>query len=319
MKNNKILLIHNGNNKVKPTIASLLRLPIVDTIANLHSLESKLEFVNSNNSFVTDVTCADNINDFELFELKNHCKIIKIFTNYDDDIKNLESVHGIENYDKIQWYRSLSHKLWAADEIITWQNFKHELCVNKNHNVTFTCARTGTHILANIVKTFGENFMHHDNDIISSKRFDHLINSEKIYSVIRTEFYDLLASKAVGKQLGFAMVTTKNNYSKNVEICKKLSSRKIERAEADEFLNDFINFADLLLLAATVFNKKIMLTKFEFLSPYFNKLPVLKNPYNAKQLILNQDELTKMIYKIHDPIYQTVSNQLVKYCGLCLL
>ena len=35
---------------------------------------------------------ADFIDDLELLELKNHCKVIKVFTDYDFDLENLKSL-----------------------------------------------------------------------------------------------------------------------------------------------------------------------------------------------------------------------------------
>ncbi len=309
-----ILLLHNGNSIVKNYISELFDFLPMPTIANFLDLDSKINFLQKNQKIVTDLTCCDIISNKELFELKKYCKIIKVFTDYEHDLENLEPVYHNE-FTKTQWLRALHYKLWASDEIFYFKGFNF-INTSQDSDIIFTPGRCGTNLLSSIVNV--PNWLHHNDDLINRSDFQKLSNSSKIFTIYRKNLYSLVASNSVIDRLGFVMITNKDNYQKNLQLCETIRPYCIEKDYIEEILTNFLDFVDLLLLLKVLYRRNISLSRFDFLKSFFNHSRSLKNPYDLDKLIVNQKEIITLIEKEYQEIYDFAINQMVKYCGLAI-
>lgn len=318
--NKPVLIIHNGNRTVKKLIAEKLNLDTSNTIASIATLEDKIKFLKSNRNVVTDLTSADVISYIDLFKLKKHCKIIKILSPYQYDLENLEGMHDKNSFTQLQWMKSLSSRLWAADQIIKVDQFETFNSKKLDHNICFTIGRTGSHILLSVVNLTENELLHPTNELLSDNdRLQRLICANKIFSVYRNDLYHLVASKILADQLGFFMITTKENYQKNVEIAQSIKPFLVTEENVIKILGHFLNFIDLVLLLKVYYNKDIHVTNLESLKRHSKNLETLKNPYNLDSMIINKLEIEKIINSKFQKIYQYSVDTLIKHCGLSIL
>ena len=309
-----VLLLHNGNSRVKNNLADKFGARAVPCISCFDSINNKIEFLVNNPGTITDLTSADQISNLELFELKNYCTIIKVITSFDDDLNNLEDVVDVATHTKLDWLRFTSTRLWAADKIY-WDNFSSIDCNTHERPIIFTTGRSGTNVLASILNL---SYLHHDNDILASDKFYQLKNSAHIHSVVRKDFLSLFASSIIGKKLGIILTTESTLSAVNTRIARA-TPFNISEVDINEAADMFINFVDLLLLLKILFNKKISVVEYENLKSYFDNIKYKKNPYLYEDLILNLGEFNDCVAIKYQPFYKHASNQIFKYCGITLL
>jgi len=317
MKNkNPVLLLHNGNSKVKKLIAHSLNLEVADCITCFNSLDEKIKFLKSNKNIVTDLTAADTLANTDLYELKKYCQTIKVISSYKDDLDNLEDVFTADRYTKDIWLQAIHQRLWATDTII-WSNYTSEIASINKENIIFSPGRVGTHVLKDI--TGISKHVHHCDNFINSDRFNQVLLSKTIFSVYRKNFIDYVSSMEIANYLGTVMLTTKDNYQQNLDIVKSADPFELSIVTANNHLDSVLNFVDLLLLFKVQFSKQIIFTNLEQLVGSGKIKNVIKNPYVANKIITNYDYAKESFVTTYQPIYDSAISQIIRHCGITML
>jgi len=322
---NNIFLIHNGNSRVKSTVAERLNLKILPCItADWHiddlvysTLEEKLYFLCSNTNYVTDVTPADNLSYQDLYQIQQKVKVVKVLTSFENDLENLEPVWS--QYDQLQWKRNICYGLWLYNEIIKFDEIAFdELTVPKNQEpVIFTPGRSGSHVLKGV--TGIEPYFHHDSDLFNNKNWVTLSASKEIYSILRRSFLSQVLSHHMTDLLGFRMRTLDFNLTENQTLIKNLEAAAITPNTLTETLNFLISFVDYLLFVKMFVNPNVKFTCYEDLHPYYDKIPHKKNPYHARDYASNINVVEPIINIQYNPIYQHALGQIGRVVGLAIL
>jgi hypothetical protein len=320
---NNILYLHNGNSAVKHwaehRYSDYRVMPCVTDewdIGNkkISLLNDKLEFLKSNNNILFDLTSADTLSNFDLSKLATHCKILKICTTHNYDLANLEEVWKPESYNYTQWLQASMLRFWAADQIIHIKESTNLLQGTSGTPIVFTPGRCGTHVLMDILKL--PTFLHHTSSLLGTELFTNLINAKEIFSVLRKSFINQVASDTIGNKIAFVL-STNINISQNVEIFKN-KNLTITDQEINDSFDKLTSYADILIGLKILWNKKINFCYFEDLSSYFNSISFLKNPYDAKKIITNYNEIEDLILKNYQPAYQKMVNRIDQLFGLSI-
>lgn len=310
------LLIHNGNVLVKSWAASYFNcqiLPCFGDIWNINGLtishaNDKLKYLSSAN-FCTDAMLSES--EIDLWTIKSDCKIIKILTSFQRDKQYLDPAW--QNYDHVQWLRNSFFGLSVADEIIFLDDIDQSSALTAQDTIVLSPGRCGTHLLKDLLEI--ETHLHHNDDILTSPRFQTILSQRMIYSIMRKNFHEQAVSDAIARDKGGMMLT----YPWTLDLMKtKVKTWSNITFTEEDALNTWLkmtSFADLLLGIRILYNKSIKFYFMENFQPYFNQTDVIKNPYNKKNLISNYQQSVD-ICKKYQPLYEQCINNIVQYIGL---
>jgi hypothetical protein len=329
---NNILYLHNGNIAVKKWAErkNLTHkvMPCVTDEWNIDnkkisSIDDKIEFLKSNNNIIFDLSSADILSNVDLYRLSVYCKVLKIFTTYTYDLDNLEEVWLPESYTYDQWITASINRVWAADQIIYFKESVNLLADTSVKQLVFTPGRCGTHVLKSIIN-ISEHY-HHDKVSQSDPTiFTNLTNSMEIFSVLRKSFVNQVTSDAIAFKIKLVLVSkdnteeeTQRKFNKKAEIFKNKNLTLTEQDIQDSF-DKIANYADMLISLKILWNKKIKFCYYEDLSDYFDSVNYIKNPYDAKTIITNYNEIKDVVLKEYQPAYQRIMNRIEQSIGLSI-
>jgi hypothetical protein len=280
------------------------------------TLEEKLYFLCSNTNYVTDVTPADNLSYYDLYQIQQQVKVVKVFTSFKNDLENLEPVWS--QYDQLQWKRNICYGLWIYDEIINFDSIVVEPPGNANlGDVIFTPSRSGSHVLKGVTRI--DTYFHHDNDLLTNQNWQTVIHANQIYTVMRRDFLGQVLSHHMTNLIGFRMRTLDFNLEENQKIISNIQPGPMTADTLEETLNFLISFVDYLLFIKLFVNQNIKFTCYEDLHPHYHKIPHKKNPYQARDYVTNIEEIEPVIKKKYNPIYQHALGQIGRVVGLAIL
>jgi hypothetical protein len=306
-----ILLLHNGNSRVKNLIATKFEMKVANCIADI---PNKVDFFKSNTNVVADLTCADELDDHKLLELSEHCHIVKALTSHEDDLKNLEPIYS-SSYDEEQWMRATMKRFWVAHEIIWIGDWQMPTSVSKP-KISFTMGRCGSHVISSVTNT---EFLHHWLHLIGDKDlFSKLVDAEHIYTACRAKFFNYLCSSAIGRKTDYVSQTEENEVETD-ELIKSVEKFELTYSNFEFYISSMVNFVDMLLFLKIVYNKSISLTLYEELSDHYGKISFKKNSYKYEDLIENIEEFRSIAEERYQPVYQHAMNQMIRHCGKTLL
>lgn len=303
-----ILLLHNGNAKAKEWGYSLYPDHQIMPCYTVDWPEDKVNFIAQQNNIICDITSADSINYTELCLLKKDFFIIKILTLYQHDLDNLEDVWDKNIYSYEQWRSASMCRLSVADQIMFYNNLPFTLNSNQQGEMIFSPGRCGSHVLQEIINV--KDIYHHDQSL-TTEGFDILVNSNKLFSILRKNFFKTVISRFGITTLGQVMLSNKNNIEQNKNVVKQCTPVNIGEETFIAEFNTIATFLDQLLGFKILWNKDISLFYLEELSPHFNKLKILKNPYEASDIISNYEQALEFGEK-----YQKLYNLLLKIANL---
>lgn len=319
------ILLHNGNKNIKPRLATLWGATPVPCITDhwiidnqtFFTVQEKISFFNNCTNIVSDLTTADRIELTDLVKFKKNLKFVKVVSGYNEDLSNIEEVWNKENYTQTQWIESLFCRLSISDQLIWWNNISLPHCEDLEPMV-FTPGRCGTHLILDITQLPLTNYLHHDNEIIHKEKFQKIINSKKIYAVLRKSLLKQTLSDLVAKTVGHYMLTTKDN----VEQHKKIVSRwnKIQFSEEDCLvsLTRIMNYVDILLGLRYFYDKNIVFGLLEDLSHHYDQTTTyIKNPWEYNDLIENYTQAVE-ICETYQLFYNSIINNATKILGTSL-
>lgn len=267
----------------------------------LETIDSKLALLKSNSNLLFDLTTADSISNLDLAEIKKHCTIIKVVSSLDNDTKHLEDVWTVYNHH--QWLRSITCRLWCADQILYYQTAV-AFDSDNTEPIVFTPGRCGTHVLKGV--TGVDKFMHHENDVLFNSAFSELSNASTIFVVLRENYLKQCLGDSLMNYIGYAMISTVDNWEAN-----KLAADHIQPfvVEESEFVNSFdklVNFLDVLYALKYFWRKEIVFTIFELLKDHFDRIKTLKNPYSYEKIVANYDDIVAVGQTRYQPYYETL-------------
>jgi hypothetical protein len=309
------LILHNGNQLVKPWFSSKLKnSKIMPCIADswtvdgsaLRDFDSRIQYSKSNTNVCTDLTCADNIPTLILAQLKETFTCVKIISDHNLDIANLDPAWELDQYNQMQWLRASLYRLSMSDELIFWHKPKLP-SAQTTPPIIFTTGRSGTHVLKEVLDT--KHFCHHDNNIIADHRFQRLITAEFIGAVARKSFLKYLLSVEIAKQRRL-IITTVDSFKEIQQEVQMWQPIHIDKDACDQALDSFANYVDLLLALFYFYNKSINFSLLEDLSDHYDSIAVVKNPYHAPDLCSNYDWVAELCEKTYQPIYENILKKL---------
>lgn len=311
------LLIHNGNNSVSSWAASFFDcqpLPFFndDWVFDqriIKSFHEKVSYLNSGN-FCTSITASEGLDIFHTYKDLKNIKIVKILTSLNDDRNNLDPAWNFKKYNQDQWITNSFFGLSIADQLIKWHDFAPIDIKNDQGHIIFTPGRSGTHILKSLLDV---NFLHHDH-LSKSLNFSKLMPYQYISSILRKCFHDYALSDTIGEIYGF-VITTNDNLSDIQNTIESWQPIIFDESHARRCWEKMTTFLDILLGLKIVYNKKINFYLMEDLKPYYHQIPILKNPYDKKKLILNYDESLEICEK-YQPQYDNLITKIINMIGL---
>ena len=256
------------------------------------------------------------------------CNSYSDWENLPDHIKKeCEDVHDFKpisleqsdntnnNYTEYYWLQSIIYGLTISNKILFWD--KISFANNTDlPEIAFTLGRCGTHVLLELSGV--EKAIHHDNEIIKdSARFNRLINSKKILSILRRSFLDQVVSDAISNTYHI-MITDSENLEHNQSI---INGWKPFEVTEDDILDSFkkvIDYTDLLIGMNLFYNKKVEFSILENLKPHLGRIRIKKNPYQPRALISNYDQVVEECAKTYQPIYDKIIAKLENSFGVNL-
>lgn len=319
------ILLHNGNKNIKTGLATLwgsIPVPCVTDqwVINQQSfftIQEKISFFNNRTNIISDLTTADRIELIDLIELKKKLKFVKVVTGYNEDLSNLEEVWNKENYTQSQWLESLFCRLSVSDQLVWWNNISLPQCEDLEP-IVFTPGRCGTHLILDINQLPSTNYLHHNNEIIHKEEFQQIINSKKIYAVLRKSLLKQTLSDLVAKTIGYCMLTTKDNFDQNKDIVSGWAKIKFSEEDCLSSLIKIINYVDILLGLKYFYNKNIAFGLLEDLAHHYNQTTTyIKNPWEYDDLIENYTQAVE-ICEIYQSFYDSIINNVIKILGTSL-
>ena len=314
-----VLYLHNGNRAVKSwakeyfPLHTVMPCFTVDWEVNkkkLETFDSKLEYLASSNNVLFDLTPADNIDDIILAKTKQYCKVVKVVTSYDNDIKNLEDVW--QEYNNDQWLHNLCNRLWLADYEIYFDHIS--LPSSNGNNTIFTPGRCGSHLMRDVVSC--NKIVHHSNSMCSPE-LQEVVNSGVVFTVLRKSFLDFFSSHVIGEKTGLKLVTDTTNINEHRELTNQMSIR-CNFADIQQAFSTITNFVDLLLSLKHYQNKDIRFCYYEDLSEFYSKARSTKVPYNKSKLIENYNEIEPIIQLDIQPLYSAILRRVESSVGLTI-
>lgn len=217
-----------------------------------------------------------------------------------------------KSYHEIQWLISLFDNLTVADETV----FLNEISLmgtTTQPEIVFTPGRCGTHVVKQITKV--KVFMHHNDQLLEdTERFQRLVDSKLIISVLRRKFVDFVASKVIGEN-NFFMLTKKTDLDKNKKIVEQWKPLEITHDDIHRVFKDLISYTDLLIGLNLFYHKKIKFSCLESLDHWFDNIEYLKNPYTHKDLIANYDQVVDICTRIYQPVYDEILDKIQTQFG----
>jgi hypothetical protein len=159
-------------------------------------------------------------------------------------------------------------------------------------------------------------YMHHGPSEYARFNFDRLINTEKIFSVLRKNFINQVVSDAISDKIEL-VVTTKNNLNQHKQLFKNKEIDITDHDIACSF-DKLASYVDILIALKIFWKKEIGFCYYEDLSSHFNSITVLKNPYDNKKIITNYNEIEEKILKNYQPLYQKMLNKIEQNIGLSI-
>jgi hypothetical protein len=179
--------------------------------------------------------------------------------------------------------------------------------------IVFTPGRCGTHVMKEITKV--KEFMHHNDQLLEdTERFQRLINSELIISVLRRKFVDFVASKVIGGN-NFHMLTKKTDLDKNKKMVEQWKPLEITHDDIDLVFHDVISYTDLLIGLNLFYHKKIKFSFLESLGHWFDNIEYVKNPYTHRDLIANYDQVVDICTRVYQPVYDEILDKIQTQFG----
>lgn len=315
-----ILCLHNGLRSIKPFLQQQYPqhrlLPnIADAWPGQESIEQRIEYLKHNDDVIFDLTPADRLPFDVLCQIGSHCHVIKIVTHRDQDLSDLEDSWDPTHYDDQQWKQAAAMRFWMADQVVY---YKYSMTHCKTSTIgpatVFTPGRSGSHVL---MSTLGINtLLHHDLSIITSDRFQQLLDSRQIHTVLRKSLWDHVASLAVANRFGF-MVTHREKLSQHRALAQEYRPFSVTENDISGTLETLCYFVDVLLSLDRIWQKKIEFCYLEDLSNHFDRARTVKNPYDLKSIIENHDEMRQLCQDRYQPIYRRVLDRCGKMLGVC--
>lgn len=220
---------------------------------------------------------------------------------------------GSKSYHETQWLISLFNNLTVADETV----FLNEIPLmgtTTHPEIVFTPGRCGTHVIKAITKVNEQ--MHHDYQLLEdTKRFQRLIDSKLIISVLRRKFVDFVASKVIGEKYDFNMITKKKNLDKNKTIVSQWKPLELTHDDIDQVFRGLIPYTDLLIGLNLFYHKKIQFSLLENLDHWFDNIEYIKNPYSHRDMIANYDQVVDICTRIYQPVYDQILDKIQTQFG----
>ena len=317
-----LLYIHNGNQAVKqwmgarhPSHTIMPCITVTWTVGNLvlTSIDAKLEFLRNNSNIICDLSAADELDPYDLARFKSCCEVIKVFSTLENDLENLEDVWNPALYNYTQWLRCTIMRLSFADQLLYFNDHVSIGCKNELGPMMFSPGRTGSYFLSDIINV--RNAMHHNDDTLSSEKFQELLSSNKVYSILRKDFGQFTMSSQTAMVTNSYMLTKRDQ----VELRKtEVDSIQPFEVSADHYKYSFAtiaNFLDLLLAIKIVWNKPVCFCLYEDHLHHSNKTNYTKNPYNYQTIISNYTQAVD-INQEFQPYYNLLLNRAISVLGL---
>lgn len=303
MKN--LLLLHNGNLAVKEWFYAQYPTHQIMPCFTVDWPVNKIESIKNSNNIICDITSADDINYLDLLLLKKYFHIVKVVSSHNCDLANLEDTWDPTTYDYIQWLTATMLRMSIADEVIFYKHEPFLLPSTANGNIVFSPGRCGTHVLMEIANV--PKYYHHNNNLLLGNRFNELVDSANLYSILRRDLFKFTVSKSVMIGMNRAMLTTVENLEQNKKIINEYNPIDVPE---EMFINEIIgvaNFLDILIGLQILWQKQISFCYLEDLSHHFSNLKILKNPYRTEDIVKNYVEAVNFGIK-----YQPLYDQLLK-------
>ena len=285
MKN--ILLLHNGNSAVKEWFYKKYPTHAVMPCFTVEwpDIQSKINFLTSNNNIICDLTSADHISYVDLCRLKKHFYVVKVLSTHADDLTNLEDIWNKNTYDYNQWIQAMLYRLSVADDVFFYGDRTFVLPSKQINRLVFSPGRCGTHVLKEI--TGVTDHCHNDQgpctDLITK-----LSATAKLFAILRKNFFKFVISRMAVKTTGKTMLSRSiSELEKNKQIVKELSPITITVEDFEQQFHSVAAFLDILIACKLVWQKDISFYYLEDLSWHFNNLKIFKNPYTDTDIVEN--------------------------------
>jgi hypothetical protein len=312
MKSKPILLIHNGNTRVKSRVSSMYAMKIGPMMSEFNNNEDRISFLKTNDDVVSDTCVTDNLSTIDILSLKPYCTVIKAFTSRENDLNALDPSWDKNEFSLEYWRYATMFGIWASDEHIWMDEYTHVPPRSKNSTkfVYYTPGRSGTHLLMNI---YGEGIKDiHPRDK-SFSEYNDLIESEKIYSSIRINLYDFVISRSILLKSGIVVNSTNQTSMPNI------NPFSIDRSDIEETLETISTFSEKILFLKLFHEKNIVLSFMEHLvkHPLSNR-KYLKNIY-PDNVIQNKEQIQSLIETEYQPLYNTIIQNLKRNIGITII
>ena len=193
-----------------------------------------------------------------------------------------------------------------ADHIFYYNDEEFVLPSGNEEEIIFSPGRCGTHVLKEVVNV--QNFCHHDGQFVTSPNLNKTIDSKKIFVIIRRNFFKFTISHFARNTVGKVMLTWASNFNENKKIIDQINSLTITENDFLHELNTISTFLDIILGFNFLWKKEISLCYFEDLSSHFDKVKIMKNPYDTKDIVDNYDQAIDLGNK-YQPIYDSLLQQ----------
>lgn len=313
--------LHNGNTKINEWIKkqhSTRVMPCIDDcwtagLTKLDTLDQRIEYIKTCSDLVFSVLPSSCINNLLLASLKDCCVFVKIFTTHQYDLENLDPSWDLESYTYSQWVRCCSDRLWLSDRHIYYKWINPKQVCSSIDQVVFTPGRCGSTVLKNVLNL--EHLVHHNDQLLDNKhRFNQLLETDTLCSVLRKDFYAQVCSVTIATQIQL-VTTTLSTLTENASIFVG----KVVHVTDDSInftFDQIVHYVDILLALHLLWNKRIRFCYFEDLSPYFESLKTQKNPYITKDIITNYNDMKEKVNLEIQPIYSKILQKIESFVGV---
>lgn len=242
----------------------------------------------------------------EVYEFAKNNRIVKV----------IDSGIFSENSNPTEFGRMLQH-LWAVDEVQFTSPYIPKVSTALP-SVAYTVPRTGTHVVKEVhgVKDYlhFEHWLTLDYPLLST-----LLQSESIVGVARKNLVDTICSKEISKITPGVMLTTVHSHSmlRNTNIVQSLKPIAVDLTRVGDYVVEMANYYGQLMALKIMFGKHVSFSLLDDLAVR-KDLIMAKNPYQHSDLILNYKQLCELVAKEHQPVYEYMTNQVIRHCGLAL-
>lgn len=307
-----IILLHNGNSKVKTWASQFYKCDVYPCINDPwqghETVNDKLTLAKTK-TICTDLSGADSVDPEFIFQSKSSFEYIKILTSFQNDVDNLEPVW--QKYNNLQWMQSSFLRLSVADKII-FLNPISLPSLSSLDPVVFTPGRSGTHVVKDI--TGVNDHLHHNGNLLASPNFSRLVNSNRIISILRESFVDQAISDLISRRYGF-LLTTSENLERAKQQVNQWDKIEFKYQDAVDTLNKLLSYTDLLLGLRMFYNKQIEFSILENLHEYFDQIKHIKNPYHHGDMISNYEHAVELCDTLFQPMYDQILKKIQNQLG----